>query len=210
MYSGVPHTWGSKPANISLDQVPLQSLLSKSDRWFISYTWSCLTCLSTNSLVSFSMWPSYRLVVMFIRPILERPKSVSLMWPIDVINKLLGERRRQCKRRILQFVKKMRIRAELQKNHDSTCARSQTQLCQRILMKARKARRKSWVKVMLEMSLLVRFKIPMHDAVVVKVLQSQDRLSKIHPGHFHRQWAHVFQQVGTISTLKEQNTLKNN
>lgn len=63
---------------------------------------------------------------------------------------------------------------------------------------------------MLEMSLLVRFKIPMHDAVVVKVLQSQDRLGKIHPGHFHRQWAHVFQQVGTISTLKEQNTLKNN
>lgn len=51
------------------------------------------------------------------------------MWPIDVINKLLGERRRQCKRRILQFVKKMRIRAELQKNQDSTCARSQTQLC---------------------------------------------------------------------------------
>lgn len=66
------------------------------------------------------------------------------------------------------------------------------------------------VKVMSEMSLLVRFKIPMHDAVVVKVLQSQDRLGKIHPGHFHRQWAHVFQQVGTISTLKEQNTLKNN
>lgn len=63
---------------------------------------------------------------MFIRPILERPKSVSLMWPIDVINKLLGERRR-C---ILQFVKKMRIMAELQKNQDSTRARSQTQLCQ--------------------------------------------------------------------------------
>lgn len=58
---------------------------------------------------------------MFIRPILERPKSVSLMWPIDVINKLLGERRRQCKRRILQFVKKMRIRAELQKNQDYMC-----------------------------------------------------------------------------------------
>lgn len=48
------------------------------------------TCLSTNSRVSFSMWPSHRLVAMFIRPILERPKSVSLMWPIDVINKLLG------------------------------------------------------------------------------------------------------------------------
>lgn len=67
---------------------------------------------------------------MFIRPILERPKSVSLMWPIDVINKLLGGRRHQCKWRILQFVKKMRIRAESQKNQDSTCARSQTQLCQ--------------------------------------------------------------------------------
>lgn len=51
------------------------------------------TCLSINSLVSFSMWPSYRLVVMFIRPILDRPKSVSLMWPMDVINKLLGGKR---------------------------------------------------------------------------------------------------------------------
>ena len=44
-----------------------------------------------NSLVSFSMCPSYRLVVRFIRPILDRPKSVSLMWPIDVINRLEGE-----------------------------------------------------------------------------------------------------------------------
>ena len=34
------------------------------------------------------MWPSYRLVVMFMRPILDRPKSVSLMWPMEVINKL--------------------------------------------------------------------------------------------------------------------------
>ncbi|TNN34428.1 hypothetical protein EYF80_055409 [Liparis tanakae] len=49
------------------------------------------TCLSMNSLVSFSTWPSYRLVVMFIRPIFDRPKSVSLMWPMDVISRLEGE-----------------------------------------------------------------------------------------------------------------------
>lgn len=46
------------------------------------------TCLSMNSLVSFSMCPSYKLVVMFIRPIFESPKSVSLMCPMEVINKL--------------------------------------------------------------------------------------------------------------------------
>lgn len=46
-----------------------------------------------NSLVSFSMCPSYRLVVMFMRPIFESPKSVSLMCPMDVINKLQKERR---------------------------------------------------------------------------------------------------------------------
>ena len=47
--------------------------------------------MSMNSLVSFSMCPSYRLVVRFIRPILDRPKSVSLMWPMDVINRLEEE-----------------------------------------------------------------------------------------------------------------------
>ena len=50
--------------------------------------------MSTNSLVSFSMWPSYRLVVMFMRPIFDRPKSVSLMWPMEVINKLENKRRK--------------------------------------------------------------------------------------------------------------------
>lgn len=53
------------------------------------------TCLSMNSLVSFSMCPSYRLVVMFIRPIFESPKSVSLMCPMDVINKLQRKRTRR-------------------------------------------------------------------------------------------------------------------
>lgn len=46
------------------------------------------TCLSRNSLVSFSMCPSYRFVVKLIKPILERPKSVSLMCPIDVMRRL--------------------------------------------------------------------------------------------------------------------------
>lgn len=47
-----------------------------------------VTCLSRNSLVSFSMCPSYRFVVKLIRPIFERPKSVSLMCPIDVMRRL--------------------------------------------------------------------------------------------------------------------------
>lgn len=46
------------------------------------------TCLSRNSRASFSMWPSYRLVVRLISPILERPKSVSLMCPMEVIRRL--------------------------------------------------------------------------------------------------------------------------
>lgn len=45
-----------------------------------------------NSLVSFSMCPSYKLVVMFIRPIFESPKSVNLMCPMEVISKLRGEK----------------------------------------------------------------------------------------------------------------------
>lgn len=50
------------------------------------------TCLSRNSRASFSMWPSYRLVVKLINPILDRPKSVSLMCPIEVIRRLLKNR----------------------------------------------------------------------------------------------------------------------
>lgn len=46
----------------------------------------------------------------------------------------------------------------------------------------------------------------MHNAVVVKILQGQDRFSKVHPCHFYRQWAHVLQQVGTISTLTKVET----
>lgn len=45
-----------------------------------------------NSLVSFSMCPSYKLVVMFIRPIFDSPKSVNLMCPMEVISKLQGEK----------------------------------------------------------------------------------------------------------------------
>lgn len=54
-----------------------------------------LTCLSRNSRASFSMWPSYKFVVRLIRPILERPKSVSLMCPMDVISRL-GNQRNKC------------------------------------------------------------------------------------------------------------------
>lgn len=47
------------------------------------------------------MCPSYRLVVRLIRPILDRPKSVSLMWPIEVMRRLRRGSRRTVK---LRFV----------------------------------------------------------------------------------------------------------
>lgn len=50
------------------------------------------TCLSRNSLASFSMWPSYKLVVRLIRPIFDKPKSVSLMCPMEVISRLFLQR----------------------------------------------------------------------------------------------------------------------
>lgn len=53
------------------------------------------TCLSRNSRASFSMWPSYKLVVRLIRPILESPKSVSLMCPMDVIRRLLKSQKQK-------------------------------------------------------------------------------------------------------------------
>lgn len=49
------------------------------------------TCLSKNSRVSFSICPSYKFVVKLIRPIFDRPKSVSLMCPIEVIRRLRRE-----------------------------------------------------------------------------------------------------------------------
>lgn len=56
---------------------------------------------------------------------------------------------------------------------------------------------------------LVRFEIPMHNAIVVKILQCQDCFSKVQPCHFYRQWAHVLEQVGTISTFMKQKTIGN-
>lgn len=55
---------------------------------------------------------------------------------------------------------------------------------------------------------LVRFEIPMHNTIVVKVLQGKDCFSKVHSCHFYRQWAHVLEQVGTISTLMKQKNRK--
>lgn len=46
---------------------------------------------------------------------------------------------------------------------------------------------------------LVRLKIAVDNAIVVKVLECQDCLSKVHSGHFYRQGAHILQQVGTIT-----------
>lgn len=41
------------------------------------------------------MCPSYRLVVRLIRPIFDKPKSVSLMWPMEVISRLFGDRKQE-------------------------------------------------------------------------------------------------------------------
>ncbi len=54
---------------------------------------------------------------------------------------------------------------------------------------------------------LVRFEIPVHDTIVVKVLQGQDCFSKVQPCHFYRQGAHVLEQVGAISTFMTQKTI---
>lgn len=48
----------------------------------------------------------------------------------------------------------------------------------------------------------------MNNAVVVEVLQGQDGFCKVHPCHFYRQWAHVLEQVGTISTWRTHKTIK--
>ena len=47
---------------------------------------------------------------------------------------------------------------------------------------------------------LVGFEVPVDDAVVVEVLQGEDRLSKVHQGHVHWQRSHVLQQVSTVTT----------
>lgn len=65
--------------------------LQKYSDWINIYQRQLPTCLSRNSLASFSMWPSYRLVVRLIRPILDKPKSVSLMWPMEVISRLFKD-----------------------------------------------------------------------------------------------------------------------
>lgn len=46
---------------------------------------------------------------------------------------------------------------------------------------------------------LVRFEVTVDDAVVVEILQSQDGLCEVHPGHIHRQRSHVLQQGGAVS-----------
>lgn len=99
MYSGVPHTWGQavslrpgrrrglegepSPAPQALGPAVLPGHSTHGDPHARTHT-----CLSRNSRASFSMWPSYRLVVRLISPILERPKSVSLMCPMEVMSRL--------------------------------------------------------------------------------------------------------------------------
>lgn len=51
---------------------------------------------------------------------------------------------------------------------------------------------------------LVRLEVPMHDTVIVQVLQGQDCFSKVHSCHFYRERTHVLEQIGTISTFMKQ------
>ncbi len=52
--------------------------------------------------------------------------------------------------------------------------------------------------------ILVWFEVPVDDAIVVEILQSQYCLCKVHPGHIHRQGTHVLQKGGAVSTCKDQ------
>ncbi len=144
-----------------------------------------------NSLVSFSMWPSYKLVVMFIKPILDRPKSVSLMWPMDVINKLF------------EWEKKSILSPNCTSRHKHPDYNIKEKWGLEQGLSAFSKNSATFMFVFL----LIRFEIPMHNAIVVKVLQGQDCFSKVHPCHFYWQWAHVLEQVGTISPLIEPRVL---
>ena len=46
---------------------------------------------------------------------------------------------------------------------------------------------------------LVGLEVPVHDAVVVDVLQGQHRLSEVHTGHLHGQRPDVLQQGGAVA-----------
>ena len=49
---------------------------------------------------------------------------------------------------------------------------------------------------------LVGLEVPVHDAVVVDVLQGQHRLSEVHTGHLHGQRPNVLQQGGAVSSYQ--------
>lgn len=51
--------------------------------------------------------------------------------------------------------------------------------------------------------LLVRFKVSVYNAVIVKILQCEDGLSKVHPGHVDWQRSDILQQRRTVSTCKQ-------
>lgn len=102
------------------------------------------------------MCPSYKFVVRLMRPILDRPKSVSLMWPIEVMRRLNEKSK----------VKLLR------------------KLSRRSFLKCRLMLLGSSPKVSLLS--LVRLEVSMHDAIVMQVLQSQDGLRKVHACHFNR------------------------
>lgn len=53
---------------------------------------------------------------------------------------------------------------------------------------------------------LVWFQVPVDNAIVMEILQSQDCLCKVHPGHIHRQGTHVLQKGGTVSTCTHTST----
>lgn len=59
-------------------------------------------------------------------------------------------------------------------------------------------------KVLGILVLLVGFEIPVHDAVVVEILQGQNGLGEVHPGHVDGQRFDVLQQRGAVSPWRTQ------
>lgn len=86
------------------------------------------------------MCPSYKFVVRLMRPIFDRPKSVSLMWPIEVMRRLYNKSK-------VKLVSKL-----TSKEHFKNATQ-----CFGALSKMRSLS-------------LVRLEVPMHYAIIMQVL----------------------------------------
>ena len=164
------------------------------------------------------MCPSYKFVVMFIRPIFDSPKSVSLMCPMEVINKLQGKKTQKPQIINLRYSEKHQ-RLNVSETSAPTSERLPVfkklqqfwkwwKLWRNYVLPSSKDRRNEECEMLgfsllwLVEGLLVRFEVSVYDAIIVKVLQRQDSLCKIQPCHVHRQRTNVLQKVCTVPTFK--------